>query len=209
MARLQCLGWRSVAEKQECCGGGSVVSAHKLWAIVSGIVAQAQSPVSQSDNGGVAGKGREPMSDLPPPGAPAGWYPDATPGVLRWWDGTRWTTETRAGSSSSPAPSSPELPAATLVVRGVTGYVELVGDTLLYRSKLDRPPLQHIPLSTVSEVLVSKNGDTFDLLLIGARPRSRPSLFSETSIRRSSRTTPTEWGAFLEALGLAVLRARP
>ncbi|MBF4576941.1 DUF2510 domain-containing protein [Frondihabitans sp. VKM Ac-2883] len=153
------------------------------------------------------------MSDLPPPGAPAGWYPDADPEVERWWDGTSWTNRTRAGSSSSPAPSSPELapaaPAATLVVRGVTGYVELVGDTLLYRSKLDRPPLQRIALSTVSEVLVSRNGDTFDLLLIGARPRSRPSLFSETSIRRSSRTTPTEWGTFLEALGLAVLRARP
>ncbi|RPE74338.1 MULTISPECIES: DUF2510 domain-containing protein [unclassified Frondihabitans] len=158
------------------------------------------------------------MSDLPPPGAPAGWYPDADPEVERWWDGTRWTDRTRAGSSSSPAPSSPDsappdsapaAPAATLVVRGVTGYVELVGDTLLYRSKLDRPPLQRIALSTVSEVLVSKNGDTFDLLLADARPRSRPSLFSETSIRRSSRTTPTEWGAFLEALGLAVLRARP
>lgn len=149
------------------------------------------------------------MSDLPPPGAPAGWYPDADPEVERWWDGTRWTDRTRAGSSSSPAPSSPELPAATLVVRGVTGYVELVGDTLLYRSKLDRPPLQRIALSTVSEVLVSKNGDTFDLILADARPRSRPSLFSETSIRRSSRTTPTEWGTFLEALGLAVLRARP
>lgn len=143
------------------------------------------------------------MSDLPPPGAPAGWYADVDPGMERWWDGSRWSDRTRAGSSSmaSPAPSAP------LVVRGATGYVELAGDELLYRSKNDGPPLQRIALSTVSEVIVSRNGDTFDLVLIGARPRSRPSLFSETSIRRSSRTAPVEWEGFLEALHRAVTQA--
>jgi hypothetical protein len=24
-------------------------------------------------------------------GAPRGWYPDASPGQVRWWDGTQWT----------------------------------------------------------------------------------------------------------------------
>lgn len=32
---------------------------------------------------------------------PAGWYPDTNPGTERWWDGERWTEQTR------PTPPSP------------------------------------------------------------------------------------------------------
>ncbi len=36
---------------------------------------------------------------------PAGWYadPHGTPNLLRWWDGSRWTEHTHAGSQPSPA----------------------------------------------------------------------------------------------------------
>ena len=36
------------------------------------------------------------LPDLPPPLAPANWYPDPIggPGTLRYWDGVRWTERT-------------------------------------------------------------------------------------------------------------------
>ena len=37
------------------------------------------------------------------PSAPAGWYPDSSPGVLRYWDGTAWTDH-RAPGEQPPAP---------------------------------------------------------------------------------------------------------
>jgi hypothetical protein len=40
--------------------------------------------------------------------APAGWYPDAAaPGLLRWWDGARWSEHTWSAQSPPAAPSSP------------------------------------------------------------------------------------------------------
>jgi hypothetical protein len=33
----------------------------------------------------------------PPTLPPAGWYPDATSGQLRWWDGQRWTEHLHQG----------------------------------------------------------------------------------------------------------------
>lgn len=39
----------------------------------------------------VLGTGNPP----PPPGPPAGWYPDQVTGVQRWWDGSRWTEHTQ------------------------------------------------------------------------------------------------------------------
>lgn len=153
------------------------------------------------------------MPDLPPPGAPAGWYSDpsaeAAPGARRWWDGSGWTQRTTEHSKTDEDPATPASTpaphrASPLVVRGTTGYVELTGSELLYRPKADRPPLQRVPLDAIARILVSRNGDTFDVLLIGARDRRRPSLFSETSIRRSNRTPPGEWLAFLDSLSDAV-----
>jgi hypothetical protein len=50
--------------------------------------------------------------------SPAGWYPDtSSPGAERWWDGTRWGTETRVSAppvaAGYVAVARPELPAGT------------------------------------------------------------------------------------------------
>lgn len=147
------------------------------------------------------------MTDLPPPRTPAGWYPDGVAGRERRWDGDQWTEETREQQDrddTSPAP-------AVLVARGVTGFAEIEGSMLLYRSKRDRPPLQRIDLHTVERIVVSRRGSAFDVVLVGARggSRARPSLFSETSLTRSPLTPESEWDAFLEALEAAVARAVP
>jgi hypothetical protein len=38
------------------------------------------------------------------PSAPQGWYHDSgDPGIVRWWDGTRWTSLTkRTGAAATP-----------------------------------------------------------------------------------------------------------
>ncbi|ARC56975.1 hypothetical protein AS850_07775 [Frondihabitans sp. 762G35] len=147
------------------------------------------------------------MIDLPPPTTPAGWYPDGVPEQERWWDGTGWTERTRGARSDAATPE----PTATgvRVVRGATGYAELDGDVLLFRSKPDRPALQRIPLNTVDDVVVSRSGNAFDVVRHGARPRRRPGLLSETSLQRGGRTSPDEWRAFLDALSAAVAAAVP
>lgn len=139
--------------------------------------------------------------DRPAPKTPAGWYPDEDPGRLRWWDGDAWTERTRTGDEP-PAPTGP------LAVRGTTGVAELDGWILRYRQKPDRPALQEIDLREVDGLVVSRNGDAFDVTLAGARPRSRPSFFSETSLRRSSKTSAADWRVFLDALGSAIRAAR-
>lgn len=144
------------------------------------------------------------MTDIPPPRTPAGWYPDGVEGQLRFWDGAQWTERIRAQHAE---PSRDEPPGAP--VRGTTGYAEIDGHHLVYRQKLDRPPLQRIDLHTVHDLVVSANRNTFDVVLVGSKPRSRPSLLSETSLQRSSRTTPAEWEAFLVRLEAAVLVAVP
>jgi len=43
------------------------------------------------------------MSNTPP-----GWYPDPEPGVgERWWDGSKWTNQTRNGPAAVPPPPPP------------------------------------------------------------------------------------------------------
>lgn len=36
--------------------------------------------------------------------APPGWYPDAAPNLLRWWDGTQWTLQTAPAPQTQPSP---------------------------------------------------------------------------------------------------------
>lgn len=39
------------------------------------------------------------QSDSPPPVTPASWYPDpVSPGVVRYWDGLRWTEHRQAAT---------------------------------------------------------------------------------------------------------------
>ena len=48
--------------------------------------------------------------------APAGWYPDSDPSLLRWWDGTKWTTHTfvvGGNAITSPPPPPPPPPPST------------------------------------------------------------------------------------------------
>ncbi len=43
------------------------------------------------------------MSNTPP-----GWYPDPEPGIgERWWDGSKWTNQTRNGPAAVPPPPPP------------------------------------------------------------------------------------------------------
>jgi len=151
------------------------------------------------------------MTDIPPPRTPSGWYPDGVENQLRFWDGAQWTEETRTDSAvSTPAQRSEGAGSRPVTsIRGVTGSVELDGDVLLYFAKPDRPALQRIPLGTVRGLIVSANGDTFDLDFEGSRRRSRPSLFSETSLRRNPRTRPDDWRTFIETLETAISRAVP
>lgn len=147
------------------------------------------------------------MTDLPPPQTPEGWYPDGVPGSERWWSGTRWTEQTRAAGEGLKEPT--RAGSGSLLVRGSTGYAELSGGVLLYRTKPDRPPLLRIELDTVQAIVVSRNRASFDVVLQGAKPRSRPSLLSETSLQRGARTPVDEWEAFLAALEAAVAAAVP
>lgn len=41
-------------------------------------------------------------SQSPPP--PPGWYPDTQPGLMRWWDGVRWTDHRQAAVTASSHP---------------------------------------------------------------------------------------------------------
>jgi hypothetical protein len=151
------------------------------------------------------------MTDIPPPKTPPGWYPDGVENQLRFWDGAQWTEEIRTDGAVPTPAQRPEGAGSRPVtlIRGVTGSVELDGDVVLYFAKPDRPALQRIPLDTVRGLIVSTNGDTFDLDFEGSRRRSRPSLFSETSLRRNPRTRPDDWQAFLATLERAIAHAVP
>ena len=58
------------------------------------------------------------MSEVPSPTLLAGWYPDPTePSVLRYWDGTQWTTDMQ------PAMQPADIPATRLTNRTALGIV--------------------------------------------------------------------------------------
>ncbi len=58
---------------------------------------------------------------------PAGWYadPHGTPNLLRWWDGSRWTEHTHAGTQPAqqqPAQAAPRQPAPGVPQQGGPQY---------------------------------------------------------------------------------------
>ena len=53
------------------------------------------------------------------PGIPAGWYPDATSGRVRWWDGQKWTENFQHGAPAGPGNGF----ATAALILGICGFV--------------------------------------------------------------------------------------
>lgn len=63
---------------------------------------------------------------------PAGWYPDgSTPGVVRWFDGSRWTEHTAPDPSLAPAPAPVQQP--VLVTAQTSSAAPAFGSTVPVR----------------------------------------------------------------------------
>ena len=62
---------------------------------------------------------------------PVGWYPDPErPAMLRWWDGTQWTSEKKPATTVATPASSPlwfQVSTSTLVSAAVILVALLVG----------------------------------------------------------------------------------
>lgn len=67
-----------------------------------------------------------PTPSAMPLAATAGWYPDSSPGVLRYWDGTAWTDH-RAAATQQTVQSPPASAGYPPVLPPVVGYVAPVG----------------------------------------------------------------------------------
>lgn len=55
---------------------------------------------------------------------PAGWYPDAAIGGLRWWDGTQWTQHTHVAAAPTQQPAAPQRPAVDPATINPADFVE-------------------------------------------------------------------------------------
>jgi membrane protease YdiL (CAAX protease family) len=81
---------------------------------------------------------------------PAGWYPDGSPGGLRYWDGIRWTTFA-VHRLEPPRPPHPELPLSAAVGAIVAMAVPIVASRFLLRSlaHLNWPIAAYVAVITI------------------------------------------------------------
>lgn len=89
-----------------------------------------------------------------------GWYPDpGRPTTDRYWDGVKWTAQTRLGSSSSSPPSwqytGPQPRSNDLVIAGwITAFVFPIAGLIIGVGLLTRDEQGHgIPITVVSAVM--------------------------------------------------------